>query len=102
MGETREMLIGTLHAVTRDGVHVGDGRATHFDGDALVITWSGGEVRMPRSQWEPWLKGMRTVRVTLPNDAAKPEDAETPCSWCSGDGFVGVVPCRECKSTGKG
>lgn len=26
----------------------------------------------------------------------------SPCSWCSGDGFVGVTPCRECKSTGKG
>lgn len=22
------------------------------------------------------------------------------CSWCYGDGFVGVVPCRECGSTG--
>lgn len=23
------------------------------------------------------------------------------CSWCYGDGFVGVVPCRECGSTGR-
>jgi hypothetical protein len=32
---------------------------------------------------------------------------ESPCSWCSGTGFVGLhgrapgtVPCRECGSTG--
>ena len=25
---------------------------------------------------------------------------ESPCSWCSGTGFVGTVPCRECGSTG--
>jgi hypothetical protein len=31
---------------------------------------------------------------------SKPEE-RPPCSWCSGTGFVGVVPCRECDSTGR-
>jgi DnaJ-class molecular chaperone len=23
-----------------------------------------------------------------------------PCTWCSGTGFVGTTPCRECVGTG--
>ena len=62
----RNLLIGTLHAVTRNGVHVGDGRATHFDGDDLVVAWSGGELKVPRSEWEPVLDCMRQVKMVLP------------------------------------
>ena len=40
-------------------------------------------------------------RATCHGCGKRPMSCEcTPCSWCRGDGFVGVVPCRECRSTG--
>lgn len=53
--------------------------------------------RVPR--WNRLGPVYQWCAADLSSALAKSADAD-PCSWCSGDGFVGIVPCRECGSAG--